>query len=56
MAFEVLAIGDAAKRSLADVAYERIRDRLLMLDIKPGDLLNDDDLAKRPWRRADSGA
>jgi DNA-binding GntR family transcriptional regulator len=46
MAFEVLAIADAAKRSLADVAYERIRDRLLMLDIKPGDLLNDDDLAK----------
>ncbi|MDQ0848805.1 DNA-binding GntR family transcriptional regulator [Arthrobacter sp. B3I9] len=46
MAFEVLAIADAAKRSLADVAYERIRDRLLMLDIKPGDLINDDDLAK----------
>lgn len=46
MAFEVLAIADAAKRSLADVAYESIRDRLLMLDIKPGDLLNDDDLAK----------
>jgi DNA-binding GntR family transcriptional regulator len=46
MAFEVLAIADAAKRSLADVAYESIRDRLLMLDIRPGDLLNDDDLAK----------
>ena len=47
MTFEVLAIADnAAKRSLADVAYESIRDRLLMLDIKPGDLLNDDDLAK----------
>jgi DNA-binding GntR family transcriptional regulator len=46
MAFEVLAIADAAKRSLADVAYERIRDRLLMLDIKPGDLINDDDLAR----------
>lgn len=28
------------------MAYERIRDRLLMLDIKPGDLLNDDQLAK----------
>ena len=31
MAYEVLAIADAAKRSLAEVAYERIRDRLLML-------------------------
>lgn len=37
---------DTAKRSLADVAYERIRDRLLVLDIKPGDLLNDDELGK----------
>ncbi|MHA7189456.1 GntR family transcriptional regulator [Arthrobacter sp. MDT2-16] len=46
MAYEVLAIADAAKRSLAEVAYERIRDRLLMLDIKPGDLINDDELAK----------
>ena len=47
MAFEVLAIADAAvKQSLADIAYERIRDRLLMLDIKPGDLLNDDKIAK----------
>lgn len=31
---------------MADIAYERIRDRLLMLDIKPGELLNDDQLAK----------
>jgi DNA-binding GntR family transcriptional regulator len=47
MAFEVLAsAGVAANRSLADVAYERIRDRLLMLDIRPGDLVNDDVLAK----------
>jgi DNA-binding GntR family transcriptional regulator len=47
MAFEALAIADdAARRSLADIAYERIRDRLLMLDIRPGDLLNDDLLAK----------
>jgi DNA-binding GntR family transcriptional regulator len=37
---------DVAGRSLADVAYERIRDRLLMLDIKPGDLLSDGELAK----------
>jgi DNA-binding GntR family transcriptional regulator len=42
----VRAGDDAARRSLADIAYERIRDRLLMLDIKPGDLLNDDQLAK----------
>ncbi|MET3903209.1 GntR family transcriptional regulator [Paenarthrobacter sp. 4246] len=47
MAFETLAIaGQDARKSLADVAYERLRDRLLMLDIKPGDLLNDDQLAK----------
>lgn len=31
---------------MADVAYERIQDRLLTLDIKPGDLLRDDQLAK----------
>jgi DNA-binding GntR family transcriptional regulator len=46
MAFEVLSLDSAAKRSLADVAYDRIRDRLLTLDIKPGALINDDDLAK----------
>jgi DNA-binding GntR family transcriptional regulator len=46
MAFEVLSLDAAAKRSLADVAYDRIRDRLLTLDIKPGALINDDDLAK----------
>ncbi|WP_026533452.1 GntR family transcriptional regulator [Arthrobacter sp. H41] len=47
MAVEALMTADdAARRSLADVAYEWIRDRLLMLDIKPGDLLNDDLLAK----------
>jgi DNA-binding GntR family transcriptional regulator len=46
MAFEVLSQDAAAKRSLADVAYDRIRDRLLTLDIKPGALINDDDLAK----------
>ncbi|MEV7134362.1 GntR family transcriptional regulator [Arthrobacter sp. NPDC093128] len=46
MAVEALAAVDAVKKSLADVAYERILDRLLMLEIKPGDLLNDDHLAK----------
>jgi DNA-binding GntR family transcriptional regulator len=47
MAVEVLAPADeAVRKSLAEVAYERIRDRLLMLDIKPGDLLNDDHLAR----------
>jgi DNA-binding GntR family transcriptional regulator len=46
MAFEMLSLDAAAKRSLADVAYDRIRDRLLTLDIKPGALINDDDLAK----------
>jgi DNA-binding GntR family transcriptional regulator len=37
---------DVSRKSLADVAYESIRDRLLMLEIKPGELLNDDLLAK----------
>lgn len=47
MAVEALAIAeDAAKKSLADVAYGRIRDRLLMLEIKPGDLLNDEQIAR----------
>lgn len=47
MAFETLAVADDVNRkSLADVAYESIRDRLLMLEIKPGELLNDDALAK----------
>jgi DNA-binding GntR family transcriptional regulator len=32
--------------SLADQAYEGIRDRLVMLDIRPGDPLNDDVLAQ----------
>ncbi|TFD21398.1 GntR family transcriptional regulator [Cryobacterium sp. TMS1-13-1] len=42
----VSAGADAARRSLADIAYERVRDRLLTLDIKPGDLLSDGELAK----------
>jgi DNA-binding GntR family transcriptional regulator len=47
MALEALAsTDDATRRSLADVAYERIRDRLITLDIKPGELLNDDSIAK----------
>ncbi|WP_258804441.1 GntR family transcriptional regulator [Pseudarthrobacter sp. NS4] len=47
MAFETLAVADdVSRKSLADVAYESIRDRLLMLEIKPGELLNDDVLAK----------
>lgn len=33
-------------QSLADVAYERLRDRLVVLDIRPGEPLNDDLLAK----------
>jgi DNA-binding GntR family transcriptional regulator len=33
-------------RSLADSAYEAIRDRLIMLDIRPGEPLSDDALAQ----------
>ena len=32
--------------TLADLAYERLRDRLLVLDIRPGEPLNDDALAR----------
>lgn len=34
-----------ARLSLADLAYERIRDRLIMLEIRPGDPINDGRLA-----------
>ena len=47
MAFEALAVTeDVSSKSLADVAYERIRDSLLTLEIKPGDPLYDEGLAK----------
>ncbi|MFP5315264.1 MAG: GntR family transcriptional regulator [Actinomycetes bacterium] len=47
MVLEALAVDDEAPRkSLADMAYENIRDRLLTLKIRPGDLLNDDLLAR----------
>ena len=46
MAFEALATTEAGgSRSLADVAYERIRDRLLTLEIRPGDPLYDEGIA-----------
>ncbi|MFD5276061.1 GntR family transcriptional regulator [Pseudarthrobacter sp. NPDC058362] len=48
MAFEALAVTeDAGRKSLADVAYGSIRDWLLTLEIKPGELLNDELLAKK---------
>ena len=47
MAFEALAASeDGGSKSLADVAYEQIRDSLLTLEIKPGDPLYDEGLAK----------
>ncbi|HEY3574311.1 MAG TPA: GntR family transcriptional regulator [Arthrobacter sp.] len=47
MAFEALAVTEAGgSRSLADVAYERIRDSLLTLEIRPGDPLYDEGIAK----------
>jgi DNA-binding GntR family transcriptional regulator len=47
VAFEALAVTeDLGAKSLADVAYERIRDRLLTLEIKPGEPLYDEGLAK----------
>ena len=41
-----LSAADGAPLSLADRAYEAIRDRLIMLDIRPGEPLNDDLLAQ----------
>jgi DNA-binding GntR family transcriptional regulator len=47
MALQTLAANDGATRtSLADIAYANIRDWLLTLEIKPGELLNDEALAK----------
>lgn len=44
---EALAVTeDVGSKSLADVAYERIRDSLLTLQIKPGEPLYDEGLAK----------
>ncbi|MEO6826666.1 MAG: GntR family transcriptional regulator [Microbacteriaceae bacterium] len=37
---------DAEAPSLADAAYQQLRDKLIMLDIKPGDPINDSVLAK----------
>ena len=41
-----LDLDSSAVASLADKAYVAIRDRLIMLDIRPGDPIDDDDLAK----------
>src|ERR687890_274605 len=41
-----LDLDPAAATSLADRAYAAIRDRLIMLDIRPGDPIDDDQLAK----------
>src|SRR3954454_14781108 len=41
-----LDLDSSAVASLADKAYVAIRDRLIMLDIRPGDPIDDDELAK----------
>jgi DNA-binding GntR family transcriptional regulator len=41
-----LALEPPASASLADRAYVAIRDRLIMLDIRPGDPIDDGELAK----------
>jgi DNA-binding GntR family transcriptional regulator len=47
VAFEALAATAAGgSRSLAEIAYERIRDSLLTLEIRPGDPLFDEGIAK----------
>jgi DNA-binding GntR family transcriptional regulator len=46
MGLAVQLSASSGSASLADRAYEGIRDRLVMLDIRPGDPLNDDVLAQ----------
>ena len=46
MTAEPLDLERAAGTSLADRAYNTIKDRLIMLDIRPGDPIDDDALAK----------
>lgn len=46
MTAEPLDLERAAGTSLADRAYSAIKDRLIMLDIRPGDPIDDDALAK----------
>src|SRR5689334_23597367 len=41
-----LDLDSSAPASLADKAYVAIRDRLIMLDIRPGDPIDDDALAQ----------
>src|SRR3954452_8318181 len=41
-----LDLDSSAVTSLADRDYVAIRDRLIMLDIRPGDPIDDDELAK----------
>src|SRR5919112_4962902 len=41
-----LDLDSSALASFADRAYVAIRDRLIMLDIRPGDPIDDDELAK----------
>src|SRR3954449_7418879 len=41
-----LNLNPSPAASLADRAYVAIRDRLIMLDIRPGDPIDDDELAK----------
>ena len=36
-----LPIAEIPQLSLADNAYEQLRDKLIMLDIRPGDPIND---------------
>ncbi len=55
---EVSPVTDSAPMSLADLAYERLQDRLVMLDIRPGEPINDSQLAaeigvgRTPFREA----
>ena len=47
MSVELAEPGDGPTRSNADVAYQIIRERLIMLDIRPSEPINDESLARQ---------
>ncbi|HEY6646231.1 MAG TPA: GntR family transcriptional regulator, partial [Mycobacterium sp.] len=47
MSVELAETGEGATQSNADLAYQIIRERLIMLDIRPSEPINDEGLARQ---------
>ena len=47
MSVELAETGEGASLSNADLAYQIIRERLIMLDIRPSEPINDEGLARQ---------